>query len=159
MNPADDNEPVKKTPLLEQWWGGLVAVFFLGAIVLLLLLSKAEGADVSISWNPNPVAENVAFYQVRADEVWGIQSMTGTTPSTTYTFTGLKRGVLYSLSVVAGNAVGVSLPAMIQHAPPYKFRITDYRSSDLHVWVEYDQHEVVLDKPSQFYRRKIEYIP
>lgn len=158
MNHADDNEPVKKTPLLEQWWGGLVAVFILGAIVLLLLLSKAEGADVSISWNPNPVDQQIAFYQVRVDEVWGIQSMTGTTPATTYTFTGLQRGTLYSFSVVAVNTVGVSLPAALAYTVPFRVRVTDQRSTDLSTWSDYASQEFNVSE-REFFRQKIEYIP
>jgi hypothetical protein len=132
------------------FWAIVILAAFFGC--------SAKAADIRLEWNANPPAEHVTKYLVRADEVWGVESITAETTTPTVTLTGLKRGVPYAISVVAVNSVGVSQPATITYTLQTMVILTIQRSSDLSTWSEIQRIEVPA-QAAEFFRIKIENAP
>lgn len=123
----------------------------------LALVALVTGASVKLRWNANAADEEVTFYQVKAQEVWGVHEVAAKTPNTELVLADLKAGVPYFFSVRAENAGGVSdysEPIVAMPLPRYK--VTIQKSSSLGVW---EDTTTVLTGPAhgvEFFRLKIE---
>jgi hypothetical protein len=125
--------------------------------VLLIAAGIARCAEIKLAWNPNPAAENVTFYELKAEEVWGLHTVTAKTPNTTLTMENLKAGVHYFFSVRAENAAGVGdYSEAITGVPLRRYRVTLQVSNELGVWNDTEVTAIVPAKGAEFFRGKIE---
>jgi hypothetical protein len=125
--------------------------------VLLIAAGIARCAEIKLAWNPNPAAENVTGYEVRAEEVWGLHEVVMKTTDPASTVTGLKPDVMYFFKVRAENAAGFSdFSPTVTAIPLPRYRVTIQKSDSLANWTD---TETVLTGPahgSGFFRLKIE---
>ena len=135
---------------------------FLWIVLFALVFAAgfATCADIKLAWNPNPET-NIASYEVKAAEVWGMHEVTQRTSTTDATVTGLKCGVPYLFCVRAENTAGlVSFYSdSIAATPMPLFRVTIQKSDAMGVWTDTACTINTRGLGAGFFRGKIELIP
>lgn len=140
MNP-DEDKP--RTPLLEQWWLGFVALFLLGAVVMLLLLSKAEGAECTLTWDQQT---NITGFRLYC----GIDLLASVPASTTEITVTLPNAAC-TIALVAVNEAEQSQPAIL-----HTVFIEDQDSTDLMAWRTLRGYHREFIPGKRFYRTRIQ---
>jgi Na+-transporting methylmalonyl-CoA/oxaloacetate decarboxylase gamma subunit len=149
MNPdenreGEDGNKGGRVPLVEQWWGGFVALIILAAAVV--CMSRCEGAEITIGWERNRTAENVTEYRVHL----GAEILATVKHPACAATVRLPDGPC-ELAIVAINPVGLSKPT------PFKICFVTYQdSNDLQAWRNAPGiHYEYLTGP-RFFRTKLE---
>lgn len=120
-----------KTSIDEQWWAGMLCLLFWAAVVM--SLSRCQGEEVKVTWNPNPPEEKVEFYRV-----WRDAELLGETTETRLTVNlPTDRPSILTVTAHRGELASAHSKRLIL-APAVV-----HTSTDLRVWV--------VEKPSVFF--------
>jgi hypothetical protein len=137
---------------------GKITLISLAAI--LVAMGFAWCGDIKLAWNANPEPD-IAAYEVKATEVWGMHEVKVRTSTPAATVTGLKCGVPYLFCVRAENTVGLMsfYSDSITATPLPLFRVTIQKSDALGIWTDTNCTINTRAIGSGFFRGKIELIP
>lgn len=134
----------RRTPMVEQWWGGLIATFLMAASIMAVFWGcAASGGELTLVWDMPPAEEHVTLWRVfkGIDEV-----ATTSVPKVTLQAPDDAASVF---SVRPQNASGIGPPASITVIP-----LVIQGSHDLKAWADM---KVIYDELQQrkFFRIKI----